>query len=331
MRKAILLAMAALAAFVFFNNASFLSFRRVAAPTILAHRGMAQRFDPRDVRNDTCTARRLLPTEHQFLENTIPSMRAAYAAGADIIEVDVHPTTDGQFAVFHDWTLDCRTNGTGVTRDHAMAELKTLDVGYGYTADGGRTFPFRGRGIGLMPTLDDVLSTFPRARILINMKSRDAAEGAKLADVLERLSPQRRTQLTAYGSSEPVGALRKRLPDMRILTKTSIRSCLGQYIALGWTGFAPTPCRNTIILVPINIAPWLWGWPNKFLNRMDATNAQVFVLGPYAGGEFSTGLDTQAQLDLLPKDYSGGIWTNEVGFVARRMAQQHRRGSPPKE
>ena len=33
-----------------------------------------------------------------------------------MIEIDVHPTTDGQFAVFHDWTLDCRTNGAGVTR-----------------------------------------------------------------------------------------------------------------------------------------------------------------------------------------------------------------------
>ena len=39
-------------------------------------------------------------------------MRAAFAAGADIVEFDVHPTSDGQFAVFHDWTLDCRTAAT---------------------------------------------------------------------------------------------------------------------------------------------------------------------------------------------------------------------------
>ncbi|MFG3757139.1 glycerophosphodiester phosphodiesterase family protein, partial [Klebsiella pneumoniae] len=73
------------------------------------------------------------PPTHPYLENTIASLQAAFAAGADIAEVDVHPTTDGQFAVFHDWTLDCRTNGSGVTREHAMAELRTLDIGYGYT------------------------------------------------------------------------------------------------------------------------------------------------------------------------------------------------------
>ncbi len=27
-----------------------------------------------------------------------------------------------------------------------MSELKTLDIGYGYTADGGKSFPFRGQG-----------------------------------------------------------------------------------------------------------------------------------------------------------------------------------------
>ncbi len=40
-------------------------------------------------------------------------------------------------------------------------ELQALDIGYGYTADGGKTFPFRGKGINLMPTLDEVLNHFP--------------------------------------------------------------------------------------------------------------------------------------------------------------------------
>jgi hypothetical protein len=28
-------------------------------------------------------------------------------------------------------------------------------------ADGGKTFPFRGKGIGVMPSLDEVLQAFP--------------------------------------------------------------------------------------------------------------------------------------------------------------------------
>ena len=112
--------------------------------TLLAHRGLAQTYPATGLTATTCTAARIYPPEHAFIENTLPSMRAAFAAGADIVELDVHPTTDGQIAVFHDWTLDCRTDGHGVTRDHSLADLKKLDVGYGYTADGAKTFPLRG-------------------------------------------------------------------------------------------------------------------------------------------------------------------------------------------
>jgi glycerophosphoryl diester phosphodiesterase len=42
-----------------------------------------------------------------------------------------------------------------------MTSLKKLDIGYGYTADGGKTYPFRGKAIGLMPTLTEVLQAFP--------------------------------------------------------------------------------------------------------------------------------------------------------------------------
>jgi glycerophosphoryl diester phosphodiesterase len=157
-------------------NASFWSSYR-AEPVLLAHRGMAQTYHREGLERDTCTATRIDEPDHPFLENTIASMRAAFAMGADIVELDIHPTTDGQFAVFHDWSLECRTEGKGVTREQAMSYLKTLDVGYGYTADGGKTFPFRGTGVGLMPTLDEVLQAFPDKRFLINVKSRDPSRG----------------------------------------------------------------------------------------------------------------------------------------------------------
>jgi glycerophosphoryl diester phosphodiesterase len=50
-----------------------------------------------------------------------------------------------------------------------LAELKRLDAGYRWTPDGGRTFPFRGRGI-TVPTLDEVLEEFPRVRLNIDIK-----------------------------------------------------------------------------------------------------------------------------------------------------------------
>jgi glycerophosphoryl diester phosphodiesterase len=129
------------------NISSLLVPQPAGAPILLAHRGIAQRFDMNDVRNDTCTAAHMLPPTHGYLENTNPSMDASFRAGADIVEFDIHPTTDGKLAVFHDWTVDCRTDGKGVTREHSLAELKRLDIGHGHTADGGKTFPFRGNVI----------------------------------------------------------------------------------------------------------------------------------------------------------------------------------------
>jgi glycerophosphoryl diester phosphodiesterase len=307
------------AAFVYLNNTSLLAARPPGRPILLAHRGIAQQFDTTDLRNDTCTASRMLPPTHGYLENTIASMRASFEAGADIVEIDVHPTTDGQFAVFHDWTLDCRTDGNGVTREHSMAVLRTLDIGYGYTADGGKTFPFRGKGVGQMPSLDEVLATFPDRGIVINVKSRDISEGTRLAAVLERLTPERQRRLVVYGGDEAVAEIRRLLPDVRTAARGSLKTCLTRYIAYGWTGLVPAACRGMIVLVPINVAPWLWGWPDRFLRRIESIDSSAFVLGPYHGGEFSTGIDTPEDIARLPPGYSGGIWTNEIDMVARAV------------
>ncbi len=178
-------------------------------PTLLAHRGLAQTYGTAGLTATTCTASRILPPEHSFIENTLPSMRAAFAAGADIVELDVHPTTDGQIAVFHDWTLDCRTDGRGVTREHSLADLKKLDVGFGYTSDGGKSYPLRGTGIGLLPSLDEVLSAFPDKRFLIHIKSNDADEGRRLATRLKSLPPQQLQRLMIYGGALPVAEVRQ--------------------------------------------------------------------------------------------------------------------------
>lgn len=305
-----------LAALLYLGNTGLLAPARSGAPVLLAHRGIAQQFDTAGLSRDSCTATRMLPPTHGHLENTIASMQASFAAGADIVELDVHPTTDGQFAVFHDWTLDCRTDGRGVTREHAMADLRRLDLGHGYTADGGRTFPFRGKGIGLMPSLDEVLQHFPERSFLINVKSNDPAEGAKLAAALGRLTPERRRQLLVYGGDNPVATLRALAPDIKAMSRASLKSCLLRYLGTGWTGSAPEACRAMVVFVPINVAPWLWGWPNRFLARMEAISSPVFVIGAYHGGDHSTGIDTREDVARLPAGYAGGVFTNEIEAVA---------------
>ncbi len=310
-----LIVAALLAALIYLNNTSLLADPPEGGPVLLAHRGMAQTYHRDGLTNETCTAARIYPPEHAYLENTLASMQAAFEAGAGVVELDVHPTTDGAFAVFHDWTLDCRTEGTGVTREHSLAELKALDIGYGYTADDGKTFPFRGKGVGLMPSLDEVLAQFPGKRFLINIKSNDPAEGVQLAERLAQLPPAQRDLIMVYGAHRPIDALKARLPDIPVGSKASMKDCLVRYFALGWSGNVPESCRKGLMLVPLNVAPWLWGWPNRLLQRMHDAGVQVFVAGPYEGGS-SGGVDDLNQFARLPQGYRGGIWTNRVERIA---------------
>jgi len=301
--------------FIYLNNTSRIEVRSSAGPVIFAHRGVGQRYDI-PIESNACTAVHLLRPEHGYLENTIPSMRAAFDRGADVVEFDIHPTTDGQFAVFHDRTLECKTNGSGLTRAHTVSELKALDIGYGYTFDGGRTFPFRGKGIALMPTMSEVFQAFPDESFLIDVKDNDIDDAALLSQHLSQLSPAQLSKVIIFARGNTIATLRTKFPSLRIFSAPSIASCLLQYIAYGWTGVEPTSCRNSALFVPINVAPWLWGWPNTFMNRMAAAGSSVIAMGPYPAHEISPGLDTRELLRRLPPGYTGGIWTNELDLVS---------------
>lgn len=306
-----------LAVFIYFNNASWLATPPAGGPLLLAHRGVHQTFPFDGITGDTDTSKRIYPPEHPYLENTIASMEAAFDYGADVVEFDVHPTTDGQFAVFHDWTLDYRTDGKGVTREHALGDLKKLDIGYGYSADGGKTFPFRGKGTGLMPSLDEVLEKFPDRQLLINIKSNDAGEGRKLAAVIGKLPPARRALLSAYGADLPMAALKEQLPDLRVMSRSSLKDAFIDYLAIGWSGHVPASCRQTLIHVPEKYAPLLWGWPSRFLARMEKAGSRVVLVA--GEGNESRGFDAIGDLSRLPEGYKGGIWTNRIDRIGPHL------------
>jgi glycerophosphoryl diester phosphodiesterase len=297
---------------VYFANSPFLAAPREGRPLLLAHRGLAQTFPHAGLAADTCTAGRIDPPEHPYIENSLPSIEAAFRYGADIVEFDVHPTSDGAFAVFHDWAVDCRTNGRGATREHSLAALKALDIGYGYTADGGRTHPFRGKGVGLLPSLDEVLDAFPDRRFLIHVKGNTVREGEMLAARLAELPPRRRQRLLVYGGDRPIRVLRQRFAEVPAMGKRAMLDCLIRYLSLGWAGHVPAACRRSILLVPVNYAPLLWGWPDLFIERMERVGTTVFAVGPWEGEDFSRGIDSLEALRELPGGFSGGVWTNRI-------------------
>jgi glycerophosphoryl diester phosphodiesterase len=107
-------------------------------------------------------------------ENTLAAFLDADSLWqADMIELDVHATADGHCVVIHDATVDRTTNGTGAVAAMTLAELQTLDAGYRFTPDGGRTFPFRGQGIRIS-TIEEVFAALPGMPLTIELKTASA-------------------------------------------------------------------------------------------------------------------------------------------------------------
>lgn len=66
-----------------------------------------------------------------YPENTIAAFRQAIKYGAEVIEIDLRGTKDGEIVIMHDATLNRTTNGKGLVSHYALAELKKLDAGGG--------------------------------------------------------------------------------------------------------------------------------------------------------------------------------------------------------
>lgn len=297
-----------------FVNASWLAPKPVGAVKLVAHRGVYQLYD-HGGGSDRCTADLIEPPVHDYLENTTRSMAAAARIGADMVEIDIAPTTDGKIAVFHDWTLECRTDGKGEIRERTMAELKALDIGHGYTADGGKSFPFRGRFKGDMPTLEQALAALPNTPILFNFKSKDPREADQLAAALK--AARRDVEGIGdgfYGGAGPSRRIRTFYPKAWAWALEDTKACTKDYLLFGWTSIVPESCRNGTLIIPLNYRWAAWGWPNRLIDRMNKVGAKVVVTGP-RGSDAGMGLTLPEQLGEIPASFNGYVWVEDIWTV----------------
>jgi glycerophosphoryl diester phosphodiesterase len=132
-------------------------------------------------------------------ESTLYTFRRAVALGVDVIEIDLQRTKDGQLIVLHDRSVDRTTNGSGPADNFTLAELKNLDAAYRWSADNGRTFPLRGRGIRI-PSLAEVLADFPDMRINIELKDAQAEIGTQLCQLIRKYNKTQKVMIASFNA-----------------------------------------------------------------------------------------------------------------------------------
>lgn len=129
-------------------------------------------------------------------ENTLFAFEAGLAAGATILETDVHTTSDGRIVILHDETVDRTTDGYGPVNGMTLAEVKELDAAYRFTTDGGVTYPYRGRGIRI-PTLEEAFERFPRERFNIEIKQRNPPMEEALVELVHAMGMTRQVLIAS--------------------------------------------------------------------------------------------------------------------------------------
>jgi glycerophosphoryl diester phosphodiesterase len=122
-------------------------------------------------------------------ENTLPSFRKAFDNGADLVEMDVRGTKDGEVVIIHDPTLDRTTSGRGRVNEQTLRELRAFDAGYRFSPDGGVSFPFRGEKIEI-PTLEEFFSSLPLANAIIEIKKSRPPIVMKVVETIRRLGKE---------------------------------------------------------------------------------------------------------------------------------------------
>jgi len=307
---------------------------------VIAHRGVHQTYLREGLENDTCTADRIYPPTHTYVENTVASITRAFELGATIVELDIHPTSEvdsskNQIVVFHDWTLNCRTDAKCdagckcnekkecVTHEQPLSYLKTLDIGYNYTADSGKTFPFRGEFRGEIQTLKDILNLMEKNKtwkILINVKDGfESTQELLLREINEYPLNVRERILAEY--SENYSEQFKKLGVQAPIWQGGgpAKKCYRDYIALGMTGYFPESCRNIKLFVPLHetmeratsvlksvkLVSLLWGWPHKFIERAHDNGTEIYI----------SQVDTLADWNEVRNLKADGIMTNKIEVI----------------
>lgn len=99
-------------------------------------------------------------------ENTLAAFEAALRCGADYLETDLHPTTDGGVALVHDVALHHTTSGSGRVTESDLAGLDGLDAGSWFAP------AFAGQRVPVLADLLGLLGRYPDAGLLLEFKDR---------------------------------------------------------------------------------------------------------------------------------------------------------------
>ncbi len=196
--------------------------------------------------------------------STLYAIRAALAAGATGIELDVHATADGHLVVCHDATVDRTTDGTGEIAALTTEEVRSLDNAHWWAPGADVTpglppggYPYRGlapddRRFGVA-LLEEVLEEFGGVVLNLDIK--------QTAPTVEPYEQALAAMLRRFGRSDDVivasfldaatDAFSSFAPEIPTSAGTAAVAAFYQSVR---AGEEPAPMRHVALQVPASYA-----------------------------------------------------------------------------
>ncbi|MER7761992.1 glycerophosphodiester phosphodiesterase [Streptomyces sp. NPDC097619] len=176
-------------------------------------------------------------------ENTLPSLRSAFARGADAVEVDVRLTRDGVPVLLHDETLDRLWRADVALSSMTAAQLRELTGG----------------GV---PTLQEALMASGEGRLMIDLPGASAETVRAVVGLVRECGARERTYYCAGGT-----------------TMLAVRAAdPGAELAMTWTSLSP-PSRALVDAVSPRWLNYRFGLVSKEL--VDALRAEGLLVSAW--------------------------------------------------
>ncbi len=196
-------------------------------------------------------------------ENTLEAFVRGVAAGADVVECDVHLSRDGVPVVIHDGTLGRTTGGSGPVGARTLAELQRLDAGAGQR----------------LPTLAEV---FAAIDVPVQVEIKDPAAVGAVAAFLSGMHRAERTWVVAF-DLRLLAEIGRQVPGLRtgVLCAARPADAVAACRGVGAAAFCPlhtwvdaalmAACRAAQVAV----MPWTVNLPTDVLRLRELGAAAV--------------------------------------------------------
>jgi hypothetical protein len=136
-------------------------------------------------------------------------------------------------------------------------------------------------------------------------------EGGEAANALLAILPAADKRHLLIGDEAAVAAAKAARPGMRAFSIASARACAADY-RRSLLGSVPESCAHGAMLLTLDeLGFTLWGWPNRFIERMAKADTLVIVAQDVVGGKIK-GLTDPSQYGEIANSFDGYVWVDRI-------------------